>query len=200
MLKTKTTLPKISPSLPLRMLTVKEYHLMGEIGILHSEEKTELIAGQIIKKMTPQGSYHAAAIRRADRLFGQSLGENVLVQTQLPIILNDFSEPEPDIAVVKADPFDYNDDHPTAKDVYLIIEIADSTLKTDREIKRKLYAQSGIKDYWVLDVKNRQLYVYREANEEDYQTEMILTEEEAIAPLEFPEFQVKIAQMLRPKS
>lgn len=197
---TTTNLTKISPSLPLRMLTVKEYHLMAEVGILHSDEKTELIAGQIIRKMTHQGSYHAAAITRNNRLFAKSLPENILVRLQLPIILNDFSEPEPDIAIVKSDPYDYNDNHPTAKDVYLIVEIADTTLKTDREIKRKLYAQSGIKDYWVLDVKNNQLYVYREAKEEDYQTEIILTEEDAIAPLAFPECQIKVSQMLRPKS
>jgi Uma2 family endonuclease len=199
-LTTETTLPKISTSFPVRMLTVTEYHLMGELGILKPDEKVELIEGQIINKMAPQGSYHSAAITRSNRLFGNSLGNNVLIRLQLPVVLNNFSEPEPDIAVVKADPYDYNDAHPTAKDVYLIIEIADSTLRTDTEIKRKLYAQSGIKDYWVLDVNNRQLYVYRDPNQEDYETVIVLSDDIEITPLEFPECKINVSQMLRPKS
>ncbi|NET28920.1 MAG: Uma2 family endonuclease [Okeania sp. SIO1I7] len=131
----------------------------AKLGILHQDEQVELIAGQIIRKMSPQGSSHAAAIRRADRLFSQSLGKRVSVQKQLPVILNNFSQPEPDIAVVKVDPLDYDDSHPTAEDVYLIVEIADSTLKSDLEVKGKEYAKSGIEDYWVLDVNHRQLYV-----------------------------------------
>ncbi len=134
---------------------------MAVVGILRLDEKVELIAGQILSKMSPQGSLHAAAIRRAYPLFSQCL-KQVLVQKQLPVILNNFSEPEPDIAVVKAEPLDYDDCHPTAEDVYLIVEIADSTLNSDLEVKAKEYARSGIEDYWVLDVNHRQLYVYRQ--------------------------------------
>ncbi len=119
---------------PLRLLTVDEYHRMAEVGILHPDEKIELIAGKIINKMSPQGSSHAAAIRRSDRLFNK-LFRGVSVQKQLPVILNNFSEPEPDIAVVKADSLDYDDCHPTAEDVYLIMEIAESTLKCYLEVQ-----------------------------------------------------------------
>ncbi|MGK7878187.1 MAG: Uma2 family endonuclease [Xenococcaceae cyanobacterium] len=198
MLTTKIPLSKAPTSPPLRLWTVEEYHRMAEVGILQPDEKVELIAGQIIRKMSPQGSPHAAAITRTNRLFGKGLGDDVLVRLQLPVQLNDFSEPEPDIAVVTANPLDYDDHHPTAEDVYLIVEIADSTLKSDCEVKGKDYARSGIEDYWVLDVNNRQLYVYREPTEEGYQREVILGKNEAIAPLQFSDCVIKVAEMLRP--
>ena len=194
----QTPLPEISSSLPLRLLTVEEYQRMAEVGILHPDEKVELIAGQIIRKMSPQGSPHAAAITRTNRLFSKGLGDNVLVRLQLPVRLNDFSEPEPDLAVVKADTLDYDDHHPTAEDVYLIVEIADRTLKSDLTVKQKDYARSGIKDYWVLDVNNRRLYVYREPTKSGYQQEMILEEDDSIASRQFPDCVIRVAEMLRP--
>ena len=89
-----TKIPVKIANFPLRLLTVDEYHRMAEVGILHPDEKIELIAGQIINKMSPQGSSHAAAIRRSDRLFSKLFTEGVSVQKQLPVILNNFSEPE----------------------------------------------------------------------------------------------------------
>ncbi|MGK7919946.1 MAG: Uma2 family endonuclease [Trichodesmium sp.] len=193
-----TKIPVNIANLPLRLLTVDEYHRMAEVGIFHPDEKIELITGQIINKMSPQGSSHAAAIRRTDRLFSKLFREGVSVQKQLPVILNNFSEPEPDIALVKADSLDYDDDHPTAEDVYLIMEIADSTLKSDIELKGKEYAKSGIEDYWVLDVNHRQLYVYRQPTQSGYQQKMILGESEAIAPLAFPLAKILVGKLLRP--
>ncbi len=182
--------------LPLRLLSIQEYNLMAEVGILTDEEKVELINGQIIT-MSPQKSFHAAAITRTNRLFTKQLNQ-ILIRLQLPIIINDFSQPEPDIAIVKYDALDYDDRHPSATEVYLIIEIADTTLKTDLEVKRQLYASGNIPDYWVLDLKQRQLYVYRQSNGQDYQKIMILTDEDSIAPLHFPEIQIKVSEMLRP--
>jgi Uma2 family endonuclease len=198
MVSIKSSLIAIPNSPPLRLLTVEEYHRMAEVGILQANEKVELIFGQIINKMSPQGSPHAAAITRIHRLFRNNLDDNILIRWQLPITLNNVSEPEPDIAVVKVDLLDYDDHHPTAEDVYLIIEIADSTLKIDREIKGKLYASSGIEDYWVLDVNNRQLYVYREPTETGYKSEQILTEKDTISPLYFPDFVLQVSHFLRP--
>jgi Uma2 family endonuclease len=185
-------------SLSLRLLTIREYNLMAEVGILTQDEKVELINGQIIT-MSPQGSFHAAAITRTNRLFTKYF-EKVLIRLQLPIIVNDFSQPEPDIAIVKYDPLDYDDRHPKATEVYLIIEIADTTLKTDLEVKRQLYACANISEYWVLDLKQRQLYVYRESNGQDYQSSKILTDKDSIAPLIFPETEIKVSEMLRPLS
>ncbi|BAQ60003.1 Predicted dioxygenase [Geminocystis sp. NIES-3708] len=196
MLITETPSTNNENFLSLRLLTIREYNLMAEVGILTHDEKVELINGQIIT-MSPQGSFHAAAITRTNRLLNNQLNK-ILIRLQLPIIVNDFSEPEPDIAIVKYDPFDYDDRHPLATEVYLIIEIADTTLKTDLEIKRQLYASANIPEYWVLDLKQRQLYVYRESNSQDYQTTIILSDQESIIPLNFPETEIKVSEMLRP--
>jgi Uma2 family endonuclease len=186
-----------SPSL-LRLWTVDEYYQMAKTGILQPDEKVELIAGQIIRNMTPQGSFHAAAITRTNRLFNQPTQPRFLVRSQLPIQLDNRSEPEPDIALVKSDRLDYDDRHPKAEEVYLIIEIADSTLKTDLTLKKKVYAEANIADYWVLDLTKRQLYVYRQPTEKGYQQEQILSEQENISPLAFPDLQLKVGEMLRP--
>jgi Uma2 family endonuclease len=96
--------------------------------------------------MSPEGTCHATAIRRTDRVLSKLLGE-AAIQIQLPIRLNNNSEPEPDIAVVKIDPSDYADHHPTPSEVYLVVEIADTTLKIDCDIKAKIYAKAKITEY-----------------------------------------------------
>ncbi|UXE63490.1 MAG: Uma2 family endonuclease [Woronichinia naegeliana WA131] len=199
-LNTKDLLVQVmdSSSFLLRPWTVDEYYQMAKTGILQPDEKVELIAGQIIRNMTPQGSFHAAAITRTNRLLNQPVQPRFLVRSQLPIQLDNRSEPEPDLALVKSDPLDYDDRHPKAEDVYLIIEIADSTLKTDLTLKKQVYAEAKIPDYWVLDLAKRQLYVYRQPTEEGYQQEQILSERQSIAPLFFPDFQVKVGEMLKP--
>ena len=182
----------------LRSWTVDEYYQMAKTGILHPDEKVELIAGQIIRNMTPQGSFHAAAITRTNRLFNQPTQPRFLVRSQLPIQLDNRSEPEPDIALVKSDRLDYDDRHPKAEEVYLIIEIADSTLKTDLTLKKQVYAEANIADYWILDLAKRQLYVYRQPTEDGYQQEQILSEQDNISPLSFSDLQLKVGEMLRP--
>jgi Uma2 family endonuclease len=181
-----------------RLWTVEEYHRMAEVGILQADERVELLAGQVIEKMSPQGSPHAAAITRINRLLGNRLEGQVLIRLQLPIQLSDRSEPEPDVGVVRLDPLDYDDHHPTASDVYLIVEVADTTLNRDCNLKAKNYAKSGIADYWVLDVNNRRLYVYTEPTQEGYQSEVILSEDASISPLQFPTCAIAISEMLRP--
>ena len=182
----------------LRSWTVDEYYQMAKTGILHPDEKVELIAGQILRNMTPQGSFHAAAITRTNRLLNQPTQPRFLVRSQLPIHLDNRSEPEPDVALVKRDRLDYDYRHPKAEDVYLIIEIADSTLKTDLTLKKQIYAEANIADYWVLDLTKRQLYVYRQPTSEGYQQEQILSEQDNISPLFFSDLQFKIGEMLRP--
>ncbi|HBL13882.1 MAG TPA: hypothetical protein DD379_21305 [Cyanobacteria bacterium UBA11162] len=191
-------MPTTETPVKLRLWTVEEYHRMAEVGILQPEKPVELIAGQIIEKMSPQRSSHAAAITRTNRVLVNLLGEEILIRLQLPVQLNDHSEPEPDIALVRVDPLDYAAHHPTASDVYLIIEVADTTLKTDLQIKAKDYAQSGIVDYWVLNITSRQLHVFREPTQQGYQSEVILSEDESISPLQFPDCVVAICEILPP--
>jgi Uma2 family endonuclease len=184
-------------TLNLRLWTVAEYHRIAEAGILEHGERVELLEGKIIW-MSAKGTAHACAVGRIDRIFQNVLKNRAWVSVQDPITLNNKSEPEADISVVKIDPLDYADHHPTPSEVYLIIEVADSSLKFDCETKGKAYAEAGISDYWVLDVVKRQLYVFREPTYQGYQNQIVLDADAVISPLEFPDFQINIQQMLPP--
>jgi len=180
-----------------RLITVQEYHKMGETGIISADEKVELIEGQIIKKPM-KGTSHEAAITRAERALRKPLEDRVLLRLQSAVRLSDYSEPEPDIAVVYPDAMDYEDHHPTPPEIYLIVEIADTTLKRDKESKAKVYAKAGINDYWVLDITNRQLYAFREPTATGYKNEQILSDDATISPIAFPNVTIKVSEMLRP--
>ncbi|MCL6753702.1 Uma2 family endonuclease [Nostoc sp. CCCryo 231-06] len=193
----------------IRLISVQKYHQMAETGIFDPEEHLELIAGQIIR-MSAKGmvtersrsTAHESAITRTERLLRQRLGDKVLLRIQSPVQLDDYSEPEPDIAVVKLNPLDYDDHHPDASEVFLLIEIADSSLKYDREVKAmaslrdaartptpraNAYSKSGIIEYWILDVNGRKLYMYRLPSPDGYHSESILAEDVTISPLAFPD-------------
>ncbi|MBE9199816.1 MULTISPECIES: Uma2 family endonuclease [unclassified Nodularia (in: cyanobacteria)] len=186
-------------TLPLRLWTVEEYHRMAEAGIFGADERVELLEGKIIW-MIAKGTAHRSAVGRTDKLLQNRLGNRAWVSIQDPIQLNERSEPEPDIAVVKVDPLDYADHHPTPPEVYLIIEVANSSLKLDCETKAKAYSAAGITDYWVLDVISRQLHVFREPTQEGYKNVVILAEDATISPLEFPDLQMMVLEMLPPVS
>ncbi|WP_373528090.1 Uma2 family endonuclease [Nostoc sp.] len=184
-------------TLKLRLWTVEEYHRMAEAGIFGADERVELLEGKIIW-MIAKGTAHRSAVGRTDYLLKNRLGNRAWVSVQDPIKLNARSEPEPDIAVVKVDPLDYADHHPTPAEVYLIIEVAESSLKLDCRIKALAYSQAGITDYWVLDVVGRQLHVFREPTQDGYQNKAILAEDATISPLDFPDLSIAVLEMLPP--
>ncbi len=131
-------------------------------------------------------------------MFDNCLGQQGLVQTQLPVQLSNYSEPQPDIAVVMPDELRYLDHHPTPLEVYLIIEVADTTFKRDCELKAKHYAEAEIADYWVVDLTNRQLHIFREPTDQGYQSQTIIAEDRIISPLQFPDCLLTVSEMLPP--
>ena len=178
--------------------TVKEYRQISELGILDTDDRTELIEGQILV-MAAKGTPHVLGLRLLAVAFDTLLANQLFfVSTQDPIQLNDFSEPEPDLAIVRGTALDYADRHPDPDDLALVVEVADSTLKYDCEVKDKLYAQSGIEDYWVLDVKNRKLHIFRNPTATGYTSHLILTPPNSIAPLKFPDRSVSLLDILPP--
>jgi Uma2 family endonuclease len=181
----------------IRLITVKEFHQMFDVGILDDSERVELIAGQIIK-MAAKGAPHCATVTRLWKLLEARLGDRVLVRPQEPVQLNDYSEPEPDIALLRPDPLYYEDRHPVPSDIYLIIEVADTTLAKDCQVKAIAYAQSGISDYWVLDINARQLHVFRDPERDGYQTHEILSDRDTLAAIAFPDINLNVQEMLRP--
>ncbi|HAC63330.1 MAG TPA: hypothetical protein DCF68_07255 [Cyanothece sp. UBA12306] len=182
----------------LKRWTVQEYHQMSELGILDPDERTELIDGQIIL-MTAKGIPHVTALRLLATQFDRLLADqSVFVSTQDPIRLDNFSEPEPDLIIAKGTILDYADHHPRPDEVYLVVEVADSTLKQDCEIKEKLYAQANIADYWVLDVKNRQLHIFRDPTPTGYTSHLILNEPHQVTPLALPRLMLSLTSILPP--
>lgn len=156
-------------NLKLRRITVKKYDRMIESGVFDETDRIELLNGAIIEKM-PKGTKHSAATDRAARVFYRRFGEKVFVRNQNPVWLDEFSEPEPDIvvAVPKAD--EYETSHPTPDEIFLILEISDSTLSYDRQTKGAAYARAGIKQYLLLNIQEDTLEDYREPGADGFQS------------------------------
>lgn len=156
--------PKICPMQPSTLTTPaphrftrEEYHRMGKAGLFR-EERVELLDGEIIT-MSPKNSPHAATVHRLWSALSRILGPAAHVRAQDPIILNDWSEPEPDIAVCQPDPYDYAREHPHASQVLLVIEVADTSLSYDRTRKVPAYAGSGIPVCWLVTLRDRRVEV-----------------------------------------
>ncbi|WP_370623533.1 Uma2 family endonuclease [cf. Phormidesmis sp. LEGE 11477] len=156
-----------------RLITTDEYHRMAEVGILSPDERVELIAGKIIQKM-PKGPRHSALCKRIEKLIERLLEDKVLVRLQDPIQLDAYSEPEPGIVVAHPNDSFYEDHHPAPNEIYLIVEIADSTIERDLTLKADLYAAAGIIDYWVINVQAQQLHIFRQPQTDGYQRQIIL--------------------------
>ncbi|HZH32583.1 MAG TPA: Uma2 family endonuclease [Pyrinomonadaceae bacterium] len=146
-----------------------EFERMGEAGVFTKDARLELIEGEIIE-MSPIGSRHAACVNFLTRFLIRALGDTTLVTIQNPIRLNDFSEPEPDLALLRLRDDFYRDAHPTPADVLLVIEVADTTLAYDRQIKAPLYAQAGIEETWIVNLTEEQIETYSGLADGSYQT------------------------------
>ena len=132
-----------------RLFTVHDYHRMAEAGILHEDDRVELIEGELVE-MAAIGSRHFTCVNTLTHLLVRSLGDEYIVSVQNPVRLDERSEPEPDLTVLRAR--DYRDSLPGPKDVLFLIEVSDTTLSYDRNVKLPLYARSGISEVWVADL------------------------------------------------
>ncbi|MEM7369984.1 MAG: Uma2 family endonuclease [Bacteroidota bacterium] len=162
-----------------RLITVAEYYKMLEVGILKEEDRVELIRGEIIS-MSPISSNHSSIVKRINRVLSKSIGDLGVIGIQDPIHLGKFSEPEPDISLLKPSPDLYQHEHPRSEDVFLLIEVAQSSLNFDRHVKIPLYASHQIPEVWIVDVNNHQIEVYREPNGDFYAEQMLVVPGESI--------------------
>ena len=175
-------------------LTVEEYHRMGEAGILGPQDRVELIEGEIID-MSPIGSNHAGTVNYLNQVLFAALQENAIISPQNPIILNDRNEPEPDIVLLKPRKDFYRQSHPTPNDVLLIIEVADTSLRYDSEIKIPLYARYGIPEVWIVDLENNQLTKYLSPNDDHYESSNVVNDLSQISVQELPELKINLANL-----
>jgi Uma2 family endonuclease len=141
-------------------LTVADYYRMAEVGILDHEARVELIDGDIID-MPPIGSPHAATVSYLTEVLVRAAGDRANVRAQSPVRLSDFSEPQPDVALLRRRDDFYRERHPRADDVLLLIEISATSLRFDRETKLPLYARHGIAEFWLVDLQSPRLSRYR---------------------------------------
>ncbi len=174
-----------------RLISVEEYDLMIEHGILTTEDKVELLNGVIIKKM-PKGIQHAAFNDLLAEFLRGKLGNSVIIRNQNPIVLDDFSEPEPDIVLAKPPREIYFEKHPTAQDILLIVGISDSTLGRDRFAKGLGYAKAGIQQYLVFNVRDETIEDYRQPGADGFQSKQTYRSGEAFNLVVFPEIEIEI--------
>jgi Uma2 family endonuclease len=148
-----TTMEKIVTSSTVRpkRFRVDEFRKMTEAGILPEESGWEIIDGYLIDKVTI-GSRHASTVKKLNRILSKLLGERAIVSVQDPIHIDDYNEPEPDVALLKPRQDFYAERHPSAEDVFLLIEVSDSTISFDRDIKVRLYAEGGVREVWLVNL------------------------------------------------
>lgn len=134
-----------------RYFSVGEFYRMAAAGIITDADRVELIDGEVIE-MSPIGSRHAACVDRINALLHRHAGQSAIVRVQNPIRLNDFSEPQPDVALLKPREDFYESSHPAADDVLLVVEVADTSVELDRGVKVPLYARAGVAEVWLVDL------------------------------------------------
>ncbi|TXF11398.1 Uma2 family endonuclease [Pelomicrobium methylotrophicum] len=167
--------------LPRHRLTVDEYHRMGEVGLLAPEARVELIEGEIIDRARI-GSRHAGTIARLIHLLTAVVGDRAIVYSQSPLRLDEHSEPQPDLALLKPRRDFYTSRHPTASDTLLVVEVSDVTLRYDRQVKVPLYARHGVPEVWIVDLENALTHYFRSPAGETY-AHISATERPGLAPI-----------------
>ena len=180
-----------------KRFTIDEYNRLAELGFFHEDDRVELIRGEIIP-MAAKGTLHSTFSRRLIRELSKLIGNQGTLQSQDPISINPDSEPEPDVAILRNKDDDYLNFHPTPQDVLLLIEIADSSLKYDQEIKLPLYAEAGISDYWIFNIIENCLETYNEPYQDlqgkfGYRRKVIYLPNETINLPCFPELALDLS-------
>lgn len=173
--------------------SIAEYHRLRDIGVL-DERRVELLKGDIVE-MAIEGEPHAYSTDEAGEYLLRLLDDRAKVRQAHPITLPNDSEPEPDLAIVQRLGREYRSHHPYPENIYWLIEYADSSLSKDLETKSQVYAEVGIPEYWVINLREMQLVVFRNPSQEGYQTQTIVTSGE-IQPLAFPDISISVAKLL----
>jgi Uma2 family endonuclease len=175
-------------------LTVTHFHKMIELGIFNEDERLELLEGELIA-MAPIGPFHAGKTKRFIRLLSQAIGNRAILDVQGPIVLGNHSEPQPDIVLLRPRDDFYEVAHPQSEDVLLLIEIADSSLNYDRNIKIPLYARYGIPEVWLIDLPKQHIEIYLKPSDDGYQHLWRPNNSEHISLSLLPQVIIKVAEI-----
>lgn len=175
--------------------STQDYHRMAEAGVLRSDARVELLDGRILDK-SPIAPLHGGLVKRLSRHFHLKANGRWLVSTQNPIRLDDHSEPEPDVMLLQPSPDDYTRRHPRPEDVFLLIEVSDSTLDYDREEKLPAYGRAGVSEVWLVNPQEEVIEVYREPHFTGYASKLVLHTGDEARPRSFPDATVAVAELL----
>lgn len=186
-------MPTSAPDIPQHhRLSVEDYHRMAEAGILGEDARVELIEGAIID-MTPIGSRHAAAVKRLNRVLDRAVGDAAIVSAQDPIVLDAHTEPQPDLALLRPREDYYAAAHPRPADILLVIEVADSSLPYDRDIKLPLYARAGIPEAWLVDLEAGRLTRFSDPTADGYRQSEAIEALNAVPIAALPNLELDLA-------
>ncbi len=179
-----------------RKFTVDEYHTMIQSGILHEDDRVELLVGKIVE-ISPIGKNHAACVDNLAELFIVSLAGKARIRIQNPLVLSDFSEPQPDIMILKYRKDAYGNKLPRPDDVFLLVEVGEMSVEKDRQMQLPLYARAGIREVWLIDLVNEVVERYLEPAKEQYRRIERFEIGDEISPQAFPEFRLSVNDILR---
>ena len=191
---TVATTEKRAAIIPKRF-SVEEFHKMTEAGILPEESGWEIIDGYIVNKMSI-GSKHAGTVKRLGEMLRDLTRQQAIVSVQDPIDIDKYNEPEPDVALLKRRSDFYTESHPTPADVLLLIEVSDSTVETDREIKRTLYAEAGIEEFWLVNLKENTIECYSSPKNGSYRLAQIFETGETVVSKKIENLVLQVEEIL----
>ena len=177
-----------------KKFTVGQYHQMIESGILTDRDHVELIQGEIIE-MSPVGRRHAACVDRLNELFVLKFFQKALIRVQSPILLSDNSEPQPDVSILQRREDFYSAGHPTPADIFALVEVSDSTIEFDRDVKVPMYAQEHIPEVWLVNLNDALVERYRQPTDNIYQQLQIFNLGEALSFQAFPDISIPVNQI-----
>jgi Uma2 family endonuclease len=175
--------------------TRAEYHKMVEAGILHEDSPVELIEGEILE-MSPIGRRHRSCVDRVAAQFFDGLRGRAIVRVQSSVVLGEGAEPEPDVALLRPRADYYGDEDETPEDVFLIVEVADTSEAYDRLTKAPMYARYGIPELWIVNLNRDQIVAYRDPKATGYATTQVYRRGESITPLAFPDLSIPVVNIL----
>jgi Uma2 family endonuclease len=178
-----------------RRFTVDEYYRMAEVGVLHEDDRVELIDGEVIS-MSPIGKRHGAAVDRLNELLILRLARRATVKIQNPLRIDQHSEPQPDIVVARRREDFYAAEHPRPEDTHLVIEVGDSSARFDRVVKAPIYARSGVPEVWLVDLVAGEVRVLRAPGPDGYADVSVKRRGETISPGAFPDLVLRAEDVL----
>jgi len=175
--------------------TVEEYERMGQVGIFDEDDRVELLDGEIVA-MSPIGPMHASTVNRVNQFLVQRLAGLATVIVQNPMRLQPRSEPQPDFILARTRRDFYAGAHPTAEDVFLVVEVADWTLRKDQMVKVPIYARQGVVEVWLVDLTGRSVTVYTDPVDGSYRQVRTIRGDEPITPHSLPELSLTVSEIL----